>query len=54
MHNNRELLLFFKPFFCIRFCRKGQVGGYRDEMSEEIIRKFEQWTEKKKKELASE
>lgn len=34
-----------------RFCRKGQVGGYRDDISEEYIQRFDEWTAKKKKEL---
>jgi len=34
-----------------KFCRKGKVGGYRDEMTEDEIRFFDEWTTKKKHEL---
>ncbi|XP_055312944.1 sulfotransferase 1C2-like [Sitodiplosis mosellana] len=42
----------FNPDF--KFCRKGKVGGYRDEMSEEDVKNFDEWTERNKKELAIE
>lgn len=29
-----------------RFCRKGKIGGYRDDMSKEDIEKFDQWIAK--------
>lgn len=29
--------------------RKGQVGGYRDEMSAELIDRFDKWTDEKMK-----
>ncbi|XP_055313225.1 uncharacterized protein LOC129574785 [Sitodiplosis mosellana] len=38
----------------IQFCRKGKVGGYRDELSEEDVKNFDEWTRRNKKELAME
>lgn len=32
-----------------RFCRKGKVGGYRDEMDEKNIKLFDEFTARKKK-----
>lgn len=34
-----------------RFCRKGKADGYRDDMSEEEIAKFDKWIAKNKEEL---
>ncbi|XP_075212042.1 luciferin sulfotransferase-like [Lycorma delicatula] len=31
----------------LTFIRKGEVGGWRKEMSEKLVEKFEQWTEEK-------
>lgn len=28
----------------LRFCRKGKAGAYRDEMSDEYIKRFDEWT----------
>lgn len=33
------------------FLRKGETGGYRSEMSEETIKKFDDWSREMKKKL---
>lgn len=32
--------------FCFRFLRKGKAGGYRESLSEEQIKKIDEWVEK--------
>lgn len=33
----------FQLTVVIRFVRKGLIGGHKDEMSEEYIKKFDEW-----------
>ena len=33
------------------FIRKGEAGGYRNEMSEETVKKFDDWSREMKKKL---
>lgn len=33
-----------KTHFDYRFCRKGKVGSYKEEMPEKFIEKFDNWT----------
>lgn len=42
-HSFTKSLLSWFLFFC-RHCRKGKVGGYRDDLSAEWIEKFDVWT----------
>lgn len=34
-----------------RFCREGKVGDYRNNMTEEEIKQFDEWIAKNKAEL---
>lgn len=36
-------------FYCSknRHCRRGVIGGYRNEMSNEWIKQFDEWTKNK-------
>lgn len=43
------LLLVSFIFFFRRHCRKGKVGGYRDDLSAEWIEKFDVWSAEKLK-----
>lgn len=36
-----------KTILYFRFIRKGEVGGYKNEMSSELIEKFDNWTNRK-------
>lgn len=36
--------------FHFRHLRKGKVGSYRDDMSDELIKRFDQWIAEKLKE----
>lgn len=41
-----EKMIFFSFFLNLsfhRFCRKGKAGSYREEMSEELIKRFDVW-----------
>lgn len=38
-------------FIFFRFCRKGKVGSYREEMSEELIKRIDDWIAEKMKDV---
>lgn len=38
-------------FFDSSHCRKGKVGGYRDDLTPEWIQKFDEWTKEHLKDI---